>query len=181
MKMTTLLCAASLSCLTAWAGEVNIIANSDFEKVDENNVVANWKAGTGSRMEVVGEGVNGSKVLRTYSTIKVSNVLYRGSICQKFPDLTAGKYVLSGEFKGALGGLYLVVIYNKDASSKFAKWISADRFVKTEEAGWFKFSEPLEVPADTKDALLVIETYQLEKDQYTDLDNVKLIKQEDKK
>lgn len=178
--MKTLMCVASLSCSTIWAAEVNVIANSDFEKVDANNVVSNWKpGGENGKIEVLAEGVNGSKVLRTYATIKGSNNIYRGSMYQKLPDLTAGKYILSGEFKGDLSGLYLVVFYTSDtvAGGKFTKWISVNPSVKANKDGWYKFSETLEVPADVKGGMLVIETHQKqEKDQYADLDNIKLEK-----
>lgn len=180
MKLKTLFYVASLSCSTVLAGEVNVIVNSDFEKVDADNAVANWK---GSKIEVLQEGVNGSKVLRVHDTFKSSNNIYRGSVLQKIPDLYAGKYMLSGEFKGTLSGLYLVVFYTKDpAGAKFTKWISADRFIKSKDEGWYKFSEALEVPADGKDGMIIIETWhQKEKGLYADLCNVKLIKQEDKK
>lgn len=178
MKIKTLLCVTSLSCSTVWAAEVNVIANSDFEKVDANNAAADWKSA--GRIEVAGEGVNGSKVLRSFATIKGSTNIYRGSVYQKLPDLTPGKYILSGEFKGDLSGLYLVIFFNKDA--KFTKWISNNNFVKANEEGWYKFSETLEVPTGVKGAMLVIETHQKqEKDQYTDLDNINLILLEDKK
>jgi hypothetical protein len=182
MKIKTLLCVASLSCSTVWAVEVNVIANSDFENVDANNAAADWKSA--GKIEVAEEGVNGSKVLRSFATIKGSTNIYRGSVYQKLPDLTPGKYILSGEFKGDLSGLYLVVFYTSDTVSggKFTKWISVNPSVKTNEDGWYKFSETLEVPAGGKNGMIVIETHQKqEKDQYTDLDNVKLIKQEDKK
>ncbi|MEI6422684.1 MAG: hypothetical protein WCP55_10730 [Lentisphaerota bacterium] len=178
MKMKTLMCVASLSCSTVWAAEVNVIANSDFEKVDANNVVSNWKSS--AKIEVLNEKVDGNEVLRVYATIKSSNNIYWGSVDQKLPDLTAGKYILSGEFKGDLSGLNLVV--RNTSGFKFAKWIPAYLFVKSEKEGWYIFSENLEVPSDVKDGQIVIETYQKkEDDQYTDLNSIKLIKQKDKK
>ena len=115
--MKTLMCVVSLSCSTVWAAEVNVIANSDFEKVDANNVVSNWKSS--AKIEVLNEKVDGNEVLRVYATIKSSNNIYWGSVDQKLPDLTAGKYILSGEFKGDLSGLNLVV--QNTSGFKFAK------------------------------------------------------------
>ena len=178
MKMKILLYVVSLSCSTVWASEVNVIANSDFEKVNANNVIADWIST--AKVEVLSERVNGNKVLRVYATIKSSDNTYLGSVSQKLPDLTAGKYILSGEFKGDLSALYLVV--RNTSGFKFTKWIPANLFVKSEKEGWYIFSENLEVPSDVKDGQIFIETYQKkEEGQYTDLNSIKLIKQEDKK
>jgi hypothetical protein len=177
-KMTkiAMLTTLGLTLGTTLVAENNALTNSGFEQP-----LKAWKNYQGQKPQLVDDGINRSKCLKTLATIKAGKQ-FKSNVFQDINSLTAGKYVFSGYFKGDVAALWLVISFDKTGQgkgAKFTKWLAKSKFKASDIVGWNRFSFMITVPAETVKGQLVIEAFCNQKATAVLLDDIKLVKQED--
>ena len=128
--------------LFAGMSEKNWLENGDLSSFDSKKNLRSWRVeSTG----ISADNVNGVSELTLKPQFKYGK--HYVNLSQRIPGITKGHYVLSGEFKGAVHTIYLVV--TMPAGHKPANRLVVAKLPGKADA-WTSFQMEFDIPADMK-------------------------------
>jgi len=148
----------------------NLFSNSSFRELNSSSLPLSWGISiSGERKVISGEEFN---ILQLSSLLR--NSRYKVSISQKLSSLPAGKYVISGDIRGNVDILNIVLLFNENkALAPILQQISGGKMGNLAD-GWRSFSSFLQVPQNEAGGIVVFEPFTQQEEDRVELARLSL-------
>lgn len=173
-KSVSMLSACLFLCAGSLLGAENLIPNGDFNKFDKKSGKAlSWNCGR--HAQVVEEGPKATPVLRLCSYYK-SGKFWKSNTSVTIPQIRKGTYKFSVKSKGTASMFYMFLVPGKgEKGQRFIRNFTKLK-MKPLSDKWVQGEYVLTIPADMKNAQVILEFFCAKKGEYEFLDDVSFVK-----